>query len=571
MPKVFRINLKPEVGELFKGFLLRLAKENGFMTIKEMFSAIGMVYTSSCFKRTSKMHKDLFSTLAPMLNFKVDSLQQCFESLNFFEIENKDASLSIQTNTPSVCIKCLKDSGFIRENWQQYHVTYCKFHSGELNTHCPSCAERLSWNADIFSGCNRCGYRWCEHVLQLSEEPEHLRFIEKLTGRKEETIFLSSLYKAFCELAQPYSFAPTKVDFNQYNNSELSNQFTHAFQLITSKASMLLFTESIHSKLANTMQFVSFELLKKLEHPIKNIRPNFFQYDTANNRALMTTKMGKTLITEVQVGRLLGIPPVTVRSLSKLGQFSSINYNRSRQYDLYEIDSFMLTWSKRASPIQADEIHLLSSLTTLHTMSVKHLQSEAEALNSLLKSNLSVYVAPAAKNLNDFYVDRNDFLALISTQYDDVTSHLLSYTELGEYLCTNRLKVSEYAEAFGWKPVLTSRNVKKFDRQDVYETMESHIFLDRWCGFKPYPKNGLDTYLQQHGLRPVLSARKGTSLHVYIKSSKLIELIELYEQLWLQLQPPNIVRERCKNKNIPFVQINNKLLMHDFQLYPYPA
>jgi hypothetical protein len=571
MHREFRIIAKPKCGEALKGFLLRLAKENGFLTIKELFSAIGIVFTNYRFKRTSKMYKNLFITLAPMLNLNEDSLQQCFETMTFLEIENKDVATAIQTNSPSICIGCVKDTGYIRESWLQYHLTYCNIHQCELNTHCPDCSKELSWNTDIFRGCNRCGYRWCGHPLHSSAMPEYLRFIEKLKGKTEQTIFLASLYKTFCEIAQPYSFAPKQVDYNQYSNGELSEQFTCAYQLITNKRSMLLFTEIVQSELAQIMQFFSYQLLKKLEHPIKNIHPNFFQYDTIKKGALRPTNINGTLISEVQAGLLLGISPVAVSTLSKFEHFPSINYNRSRQYDLRDIDSFMLTCSKRVSLIQPDEAHQFSNLTTLHTVSVKHLQSKGEALNSLLNSNLTIYITPDAKNLNDFYVNRNNFLALISTQNDDENSHLLSYTELTDYLCTNRLKVSEYAAIFGWKPVLTSRNIKKFNRLDVYQTMESHIFLDRWCGFKPYPKNGLDSYLQQNGFRSVLSERKGTSLHVYKKSAKLIELIGIYEQLWLKTQPPNIVREQCKKKNIPFVSFNKKQPTPDFQLYPNPA
>lgn len=68
----------------------------------------------------------------------------------------------------------------------------------------------------------------------------------------------------------------------------------------------------------------------------------------------------------------------------------------------------------KASPIETDEIHQYSNLTTLDTVFVKHLQSEGEALDSLLKSQLRIYMRAPTKSLNHSYVNRNDFLALIS-------------------------------------------------------------------------------------------------------------------------------------------------------------
>jgi hypothetical protein len=571
MHSVFRINPKPKYGEELTGFLLRLASLNGFITIKELFSAIGVVFTEYSFKRTSKLYSNLLATLAPMIQLNVQALRQCFDSMSFLKMENNDASKSLQSKSPTICIECIKETGYIRESWQCYHLTYCDVHNCELNTHCPNCSGRLSWNIDLLAGCNQCGYRWHEHPLLSSTRPDYLSFIGQLDEKTEQNVFLSALYKAFCELTQPFSFAAKKPDFNQYSNRALVEKFTLAYQLLTSKTSMLLFFETVHTELSSQMQFYSFDLLKKLEHPIKNIHPNFFQSEYKNTPAFKLEKFKSALINEVQAGLLLGISPISVSTLNNFGYLSSINVNKTRQYELSNIDNFMFDCLKRAEQFEPENVEHFLNLSDLHSMSAKHLLSCGEALNFVLKSNLTIYVDLHPKNLSDFYINRNEFIALISTQNDNETSHLLSYTELAEYLCTNRLKVAEYAEHFGWKTVLTSRNIKKFDRFDVYETMESYVFLDRWCGFKPYPKNGLDSYLQQHGFRSVVSATKGTSLHVYKASSKLIKLIEAYEQLWLKLQSPQKVREQCKRKNIPFVPFNKKLMTPDFQLYPYPA
>lgn len=571
MHSVFRIRPKPKDGEELKGFLLRLAALNGFMTIKELFSAIGIVFTQYSFMRTSKMCSNLLSKLAPMLECNLDAFRQRFDATTFLKTENNHASKAIQSNAPVICIGCIKDTGYIRASWQQYHVTYCTKHKCELNTHCPGCSGRLSWNSDIFSGCNQCGCRWCEHPLILSIRPEYLNFFDKLDRKTDQTVFLSSLYKTFSELTQPFSFAGKKPDFNQYNNNELIEKFTLAHLLITSKTSMSLYTETVRKELVSNMLFFSVDSLKRLKHPINDIHPNFFHYDNKNTPTFKLENVNSALVTEVQAGLLLGISPISVSTLNNFGYLSSISVNRTRQYELSNIDNFMFDCLKRAERFDVEEADHFSNLAELQALSVKHLLSEGEALDSLLKSNLTIYVGARPKNLSGFYVNKKDFLALISTQNNNRNSHLLSYTELAEYLCTNRLKVSEYAENFGWKPVLTSRNIKKFDRSEVYETMESYIFLDRWCGFKPYAKNGLDSYLQQHGFRSVVSATKGTSLHVYKTSFKLIKLIEAYEQLWLKLQSPQKVREQCKRKNIPFVPFNKKLLTPDFQLYPYPA
>ena len=168
----FSIRSYPQQGEDLQGYILRVAKENGRLNIKELLATIGYS-KKQIFQSSRTIEEFLSETSSWYCRWPLDKLKLHFsESSNsFWRYQDKRCIRDVVIQQPRICIECLKskESRYIKFEWGLLHNSYCESHECSLIDSCPSCGEQLDWDYKIFNQCTSCDFQW--NNICLLEEP----------------------------------------------------------------------------------------------------------------------------------------------------------------------------------------------------------------------------------------------------------------------------------------------------------------------------------------------------------------------------------------------------------------
>lgn len=157
MSLAFSPQRKPD--EVSIGYLLRLARANGYARIGSMVSS-------------AEQNNIIKLQITPALNAKLGI--PISQGEVFSTIINPMFNRNIQLN-PKVCIQCLNEDGYLLTEVQNPFCHACSKHQSALTSQCTTCYESLAWDIPLIKGhCTspRCGVQLkpsSENVRSLSE------------------------------------------------------------------------------------------------------------------------------------------------------------------------------------------------------------------------------------------------------------------------------------------------------------------------------------------------------------------------------------------------------------------
>lgn len=150
---VLSIYLKQHSDEDPVGFLLRLAFENGFSAIHQLF--LRSQFDILC-SGTGKKFEDLCSQFS-------------------FTLHQSAISKPVPRSTVRVCPACIEELSYIKAKWQSSEVFHCEVHKLALIDTCESCHHPLTWDINLLD--NRCTHADCcqklPHIVSHMTESEH--------------------------------------------------------------------------------------------------------------------------------------------------------------------------------------------------------------------------------------------------------------------------------------------------------------------------------------------------------------------------------------------------------------
>jgi len=162
---------KPEKGESFIGYLVRLTELNGYDTPSWILSLAGIDYMelqwtfSFVFGKTEGLKKlahltdNTLDDLNALVYFPANSSQG---KNNEHEYDFYGASLNrsiIRPHHPKICPKCLAEFGYCLRIWDCSAVTVCPTHKCMFFDRCPKCRRQIRAIRKSVSICT-CGFDW---------------------------------------------------------------------------------------------------------------------------------------------------------------------------------------------------------------------------------------------------------------------------------------------------------------------------------------------------------------------------------------------------------------------------
>lgn len=163
---------KPEKGESFIGYLVRLTGLNGYDTPSWILSLAGIDYMELQWTFAFALGKSkgleklarLTETSLSDLNALVYSPSNASQGDSEHEYDFYGARLNrsiIRPHCPKICPKCLSESGYCFRVWDCSFVTACPLHECLLLDSCPKCRRRIRCIRKSLSICP-CGCDWRE-------------------------------------------------------------------------------------------------------------------------------------------------------------------------------------------------------------------------------------------------------------------------------------------------------------------------------------------------------------------------------------------------------------------------
>lgn len=150
---VLSIYLKQHPDEHPVGFLLRLAFQNGFTAIHQLFL------------------KSQFDTLCRGTGKKFEDLCSQFS----FTLHQSAILKPVARSTVRVCPACIEELRYIKAKWQSSEIFHCEVHKLALIDTCESCHQPLAWDINLLE--SRCTHADCgqklPHIFSHMTETEH--------------------------------------------------------------------------------------------------------------------------------------------------------------------------------------------------------------------------------------------------------------------------------------------------------------------------------------------------------------------------------------------------------------
>ena len=169
LPGRLLVRVVPQWGESLRGYLMRASEANGLSGADRLLTNVvgGAKYPTTTKRAVA---------LADYCRCDV------FEFMQLFGIEGRSSDgmrqwqfagevvtkdYFLRPGQPSVCPRCLKESVYLRGEWEMTFFVACPFHNILLVQSCPGCGKPLSFHRAKLDRCN-CGFPYAEACPEVA-------------------------------------------------------------------------------------------------------------------------------------------------------------------------------------------------------------------------------------------------------------------------------------------------------------------------------------------------------------------------------------------------------------------
>ncbi len=202
MSRRLPLHPRPRNGEALGFYIVRLASCMGYISVKQLLSATGLVG-----QRLLAMDNWRLMEHLSAITGHADSMfrDACFDEALEYVIDDSERHYGrLALREPYVCVSCMAVNSVVRPHWQYLPHTHCEKHGQKLLSACPICGEPFKWDIGLLSvGCTHCGTQWPRMVQSDCTVPPYQVAFQEANSSGDGCQFMSDLMMAAKKCIRP--------------------------------------------------------------------------------------------------------------------------------------------------------------------------------------------------------------------------------------------------------------------------------------------------------------------------------------------------------------------------------
>ncbi|WP_084497936.1 TniQ family protein [Spongiibacter marinus] len=530
---------RPIDGESFRGYLRRVATENGFPTASFLVEPgkHKFVIEDSHFYTGSA--RKVMAAIEPLLRMEPGELDASFDGKTSLELAESQRK-QLYRGYAAICPACIQERPFIRATWDNALYTVCGTHGVRLIEACPACDTPISLNRGKIDTCPKCKALYSTNQEEPSIEDVTAQSLLNLldTGKLNQDTLIAAVN---C-MARPMDLVTPHPPLSQMKIKDVTRLQYQAAGLMFSAAFRTGYANWLASQNADLAQLSTKLIsmpLTRIQAPFKQepaytkilFRPvhytdrvhkssknetvrNAIDYHVpaASLRSWRSDRQHASLsriITAEDLSGLLGLRVSDLHVLASAGHIPALNTSRIPQRSRFDLDEVMAAFESlqiiEATGIVTDNFMTLSELRP-------HLKYFCASLSD---------VWTLIKNKSVTAYTKSDYVSFGLAKGD-------MYFALHQKAIADNRLANEQALAHWWKTskptaarACNALNLE-LGGNDFSESAASLISLNRIAHFTARRKKALRTLLAENGIHPIYQASpSGNQLDLYQVSDRL--------------------------------------------------
>jgi hypothetical protein len=529
----------PESNETLKGYLLRIAYENGYASLNLLGRVIDKRISPLLFRTGTSENRVLSRLLRQNLCLTPKEWTIC-ELTNASLIQSTFAIVNYSDKRIKFCIECFKEAPLLDKKWEAIHETHCSKHNCKLQHTCPGCNKPFAENTQFFDSCPRCELRWEDICIVKSPVPSYQILDESLQGA-ELIRFRAALFQMLVFVVRPYdlhlatyqrfplfileanleyylscAFAMLSSQYFAKNALERRTKLWKemgSFKLVTPY--LADFDEHLLTSIKSVSTIIPSSDDETIELPVGLDNSSHYRNSANIQQSDFYFKVGQP-----SIAKLLGVLINDVNDLLKEGLINDCDFvglHNVSWFDIREIERNL-----NNLPIRKINCHFESkkwvNLFSLKGILERYKLSYAQSLRLMIDNNFELVSISNNWRLSDLRVCRDKAIKFFEKNFVATLDGPIRKESIQTFFHLNAKQFGAFKHLFEEQLIFDNKDFGYISGTAIKFFLENNIILNKHCKFQGINLKNCVAELKATGLLPTLPETAKSDLFIYQKS-----------------------------------------------------
>lgn len=524
--------------ETIKGYLLRVAYENGYTSLRSLSNIIGQHIGSALTNSDYPEHKKLKKALKKHLCLTESEFQLC-ELKNTELVQLSNHIVDITDNRLKVCIECFKEAPVINKNWQAIHTTHCLKHNCKLVNDCPSCEKPLSDSTSLFEECRNCGLPWSNMSMLKSDLPTYQKIEERLSA-DNKLKFRAAFFHMLAFVTRPLDLHVAVYQrFPRFiKDADINKYFDYAYKMLANEnfAKAMLENRRLHcvehgklTELVSSLSYFDEPILKAINSVALFITQKSFD-KIPLPEALNNSKHYKNSerfsednypfkIEHQNTAELLGIASNDLNLLVEEGIVENCEFvgvRKRKWFDIRTVDKNLQAIDQCVQHGNTSDKKWVN-LYNLAPILQRYNLSFAKALKLVIENKLELIANKQNWKLKELCVCRTEAISYFENHFIETLSGPIAKRDIIEYFHFDGKQFTAFKSIFQDELIFENCSFGYIPGESIKHFFTNYILLNKQCKLQRANLKSSVIELRAAGVLPINSDAPNSKLYIYKK------------------------------------------------------
>lgn len=525
----------PETNETLKGYLLRIAYENGYASLNLLGRVIGKRISPLLYRADTSENINLSRLLRSHLcltpkEWRICELKNVSLIQNFFDIVN------FSDKRIKFCLECFKETPLLDKKWEAIHTTHCSKHNCQLIHTCPRCDKKFVENTQFFDSCSRCGLRW-EDICSVKSPLAPYQILDESLVGNEQIRYRAALFKMLVFMIRPFDLHLTTYQrFPVFTNEHSMKYYLScAFEMLSNATfakSALERRTKLHTEqgslklLTPHLSYFDEEILASIDS-VSAIVPYYsddkIKLPDGLNCTISHTNDFPFKLGSRATSKLLGIAITDVNDLRKEGVINDSEFIGVRNhgwFDIRRIETSLSNLHIRKINYYTERkkwVNLFKLKGTLQRYNLSY----ARSLKLLIDNNFELVTVKDNWRLSDLFICRDKAINFFEKNFLDSLAGPIRKENITTFFHLNGKQFEAFKLLFKDKLIFEKNNFGYIPGEDIKIFLETHLILNKHCRLQKVNLKSCFNELKTKGIIPTLPDTTMSDLYIYKKTPYL--------------------------------------------------